>query len=46
MKRCFNNSNINDEMLKQRYRDSLLEYYKLDTLAMVEILNKLKECVR
>jgi hypothetical protein len=32
--------------LKQRYRDSLLEYCKLDTLAMVKILNKLKECVR
>ena len=37
---------IDDEKLKQRYRDSLLEYCKLDTLAMVKILNKLKECVR
>ena len=34
---------IDDEKLKQRYRDSLLEYCKLDTLAMVKILEKLKE---
>ena len=41
-----NLSKIDDIELKQRYRDSLLEYCKLDTLAMVKILNKLKECVR
>jgi hypothetical protein len=41
-----NLSKIDDVKLKQRYRDSLLEYCKLDTLAMVKILNKLKECVR
>ena len=41
-----NLSKIDDEALKQRYRDSLLEYCKLDTLAMVKILNKLKESVR
>ena len=41
-----NLSKIDDEKLKQRYRDSLLEYCKLDTLAMVKILEKLKECVR
>ena len=46
MKECFNNSDINDEILKQRYIDSLLEYCKLDTLAMVKVLEKLKECVR
>ena len=38
-----NLSNITDEELKQRYRDSLLEYCKLDTLAMVKILEKLRE---
>ena len=38
-----NLSKIDDEKLKQRYRDSLLEYCKLDTLAMVKILEKLKE---
>ncbi|WP_390881672.1 DUF2779 domain-containing protein [Aliarcobacter cryaerophilus] len=41
-----NLSKIEDEKLKQRYRDSLLEYCKLDTLAMVKILEKLKESVR
>ena len=41
-----NLSKIDDEVLKQRYRDSLLEYCKLDTLAMVKILEKLKESVR
>ncbi|WP_228198788.1 DUF2779 domain-containing protein [Aliarcobacter skirrowii] len=41
-----NLSKIDDVKLKQRYRDSLLEYCKLDTLAMVKILEKLKECVR
>ncbi len=41
-----NLSKIDDEKLKQRYRDSLLEYCKLDTLAMVKILEKLKECVK
>ena len=41
-----NLSKIDDEALKQRYRDSLLEYCKLDTLAMVKILEKLKESVR
>ena len=41
-----NLSKIDDVDLKQRYRDSLLEYCKLDTLAMVKVLGKLKECVR
>jgi hypothetical protein len=41
-----NLSKIEDVELKQRYRDSLLEYCKLDTLAMVKVLEKLKECVR
>lgn len=41
-----NLSKIDDIELKQRYRDSLLEYCKLDTLAMVKILEKLRECVR
>lgn len=35
-------SNINDLKLKQRYRDWLLEYCKLDTLIMVKILEKLR----
>ncbi len=39
-------SKIDDEKLKQRYSDSLLEYCKLDTLPMVKVLEKLKECVR
>lgn len=37
-----NLSKIEDGKLKQRYRDSLLEYCKLDTLAMVKVLEKLK----
>ena len=41
-----NLSKIDDVKLKQRYRDSLLEYCKLDTLAMVKVLEKLRECVR
>lgn len=38
-----NLSNITDEELKQRYRDSLLEYCKLYTLSMVKVLEKLRE---
>lgn len=38
-----NLSKIEDIELKQRYRASLLEYCKLDTLAMVKVLEKLKE---
>ena len=34
--------NINDEAEKQKIRNALLEYCKLDTLAMVKILEKLK----
>lgn len=41
-----NLSKIEGVELKQRYRDSLLEYCKLDTLAMVKVLEKLKESVR
>ena len=41
-----NLSKIEDVELKQRYRDSLLEYCKLDTLAMVKVLEKLKESER
>ncbi len=33
-----NLSNITDKKLKQRYRNSLLEYCKLITLAIVKIL--------
>ena len=31
---------------KEAYREALLEYCKLDTLAMVRVLEKLKESVR
>ena len=34
--------NINDEAEKQKIRNALLEYCKLDTEAMVKILQKLK----
>lgn len=38
---------IEDEKLKQRYRDSLLEYCNLDTLlVMTKVLEKLRERVR
>ncbi|MDD3601999.1 MAG: DUF2779 domain-containing protein [Sulfurovum sp.] len=40
-----NLSRMNDEE-KQVYRDALLEYCKLDTLAMVKVLDKLKESVK
>lgn len=46
MQAYVNLSKIENEDEKQRYRDSLLEYCKLDTLAMVKILEKLRECVR
>ena len=35
-----------DEETKQAYRNALLEYCKLDTLAMVKVLEKLRECTR
>ena len=35
-----------DEDTKQEYKKALLEYCKLDTLAMVKVLEKLKESVR
>lgn len=35
-----------DEETKQAYRNALLEYCKLDTLAMVKVLEKLRECMR
>ena len=41
-----NLSEIEDEKQKEEYRKALLEYCKLDTLAMVKILEKLKESVR
>lgn len=41
-----NLSKIEDMELKKRYRKSLWEYCKLDTLAMVRVLDKLKECLR
>lgn len=41
-----NLSKIDDIELKQRYRNSLLEYCKLDTLAMVKVLGKLKESIK
>lgn len=34
-----------DDTTKEQYRNALLEYCKLDTLAMVEVLKKLKESV-
>ena len=37
--------NINDETEKQKIRNALLEYCKLDTLAMVRILEKLNQVV-
>lgn len=40
-----NLSKISDVGLKEEYREALLEYCKLDTLAMVRVLGKLKECV-
>jgi hypothetical protein len=39
-----NLSRMKDEE-KQAYREALLEYCKLDTLAMVKVLEKLKESV-
>jgi hypothetical protein len=35
-----------DEETREAYRNALLEYCKLDTLAMVKVLEKLKERVR
>lgn len=35
-----------DKETRDAYRNALLEYCKLDTLAMVKVLGKLKECVR
>jgi hypothetical protein len=37
---------MEDKEEVKRLRNSLLEYCKLDTLAMVKILDKLKECTR
>lgn len=42
----FGNLSKMDEESKQEYRKALLEYCKLDTLAMVRVLDKLKESVR
>ena len=39
---AFANLNKLDEVNKEKMKTSLLEYCKLDTLAMVKILNKLK----
>ena len=41
-----NLSNIKDLNEKEEYRKALLEYCKLDTLAMVKILNRLEEQIR
>lgn len=35
-----------DKEIREAYRNALLDYCKLDTLAMVKVLEKLKECVR
>jgi hypothetical protein len=35
-----------DEKTREEYKKALLEYCKLDTLAMVKVLEKLKESVR
>lgn len=40
---AFANMSKLDDSEKQRMRKSLLEYCKLDTMAMVKVLNKLKE---
>jgi hypothetical protein len=40
-----NLSKLEDINKKEEYRKALLEYCKLDTLAMVRVLDKLKECV-
>jgi hypothetical protein len=42
----FGNLSRMGEELKQEYRKALLDYCKLDTLAMVKVLEKLKESVR
>ncbi|NVJ53926.1 MAG: DUF2779 domain-containing protein [Campylobacteraceae bacterium] len=42
---AFANLSKLDEVSKQKMRTSLLEYCKLDTLAMVKILNKLREII-
>ena len=43
---AFANLSKMQENEKQKIRNSLLEYCKLDTLAMVKVLEKLKEGVR
>ena len=45
MQAFVNLSKIDDINKKEEYRKALLEYCKLDTLAMVRVLGKLKECV-
>ncbi len=40
---AFANMSKLDDDEKERMRNALLEYCKLDTLAMVEVLNKLRE---
>ena len=42
---AFANMSKLEDAEKQRMRNSLLAYCKLDTLAMVEVLNKLKEVI-
>ncbi|MDQ1339824.1 MAG: hypothetical protein QG567_979, partial [Campylobacterota bacterium] len=34
-----------DDAIKEQYRNALLQYCKLDTLAMVKVLKKLRESV-
>ena len=41
-----NLSKIENEEQKEEYREALLEYCKLDTLAMVKIIEKLKENIK
>ena len=45
MQAFVNLSKIDDINKKEEYRKALLVYCKLDTLAMVRVLGKLKECV-
>ena len=42
---AYSNLSKQDEVEKQKIRTSLLKYCELDTLAMVKILNKLKEII-
>lgn len=42
----FENMQNMSQNIQEQYRKALLEYCKLDTLAMVKILKHLEECVK